>query len=378
MEIQDAAAALTDTFFFSYATVTNGFTSAKVDVTEDDLRKYYEENSASYALPDRVRVRFISVPVTNFTGSVAITADDISDYYDSDPSLYTREGTNGVEQLTLEEATPAISNELVLAEARYAGSDALGAFMDEVITNDLETFSWRAKARFKAKYRDTSFISVDTGFIPGVESSALEEFRQGAIELDSADEDARYAVATGDKNVYLMCAFTNSPAHTQDFETVKDSIEPIIISQKRQKLFDDYAAAQRDAIKAKMAGASFADACKALALEVSTQMVYTASAPVPAELSAISGSLRDLLTVKAGDLTKPINTFRGAIIGFVESRDALNDFEYEQTKNSIAQEISQSKIAQFTQSWMIWNLESQGFTSRNIVEDEDYDYSEDE
>ena len=51
MEIDDEIAARTDEITMQYATVSNAFSTAEIELTDDDVLSYYEEHSDSYALP---------------------------------------------------------------------------------------------------------------------------------------------------------------------------------------------------------------------------------------------------------------------------------------------------------------------------------------
>ena len=57
MEIDDRVAALTDRFTVRCITISNRFASAEIEIDENALRQYYDENRGTFALPDRVAVR---------------------------------------------------------------------------------------------------------------------------------------------------------------------------------------------------------------------------------------------------------------------------------------------------------------------------------
>ena len=94
MELEDELAAMTDRFTVQVATVSNRFAQLEMRLSEEDLRKFYEENKASFALPDRVAVRYIAIPVSNFLASVTVPEEDLQEYYDSHTETYSRTTTN--------------------------------------------------------------------------------------------------------------------------------------------------------------------------------------------------------------------------------------------------------------------------------------------
>lgn len=365
MAVEEEAAARTDTFTFKYATVSNKFSQTEIKPTDEELSAYYDENKSEFALPDRVSVRYVSLPVTNFTAAVSVPDEDIEDYYDSDPSRYTRQGTNGVEQLTLEDARDQIKEELVLKEACYVAVTNLGAFMDAVITNDLETFTWRAKARGFVT-ADTGLFSLDSRYIPGIEAAAIEEFRECASDLDITRDDSLYGIARGKRNVYLMRIMTNEVAHTPSFESLKDTLVPLVVSEKRAKLFEDDAQKVADAIKAAMPAKDFADACAGLSMNVSTSIVFSAVSAGANPFENARAVIPEIIHVKAGDISKPINIFGGAVIAFVEKREPATSFEAASMRDGIAEQLSAMEGGALFSEWMRWNLQNKGFTSKRL------------
>ena len=363
MEVEDEIAALTDEITFQCATVSNGFTTAEIDISDDDLRAYYDEHSDDYALPDRVGVRYATIPATNFIASVVIDEADIDDYYDSNPSLYSRQGTNGVETIPLDEVHDDIYRELAMQEAVNIAVTNLNDFIDSLATNDLETFTWRCKAH-GMNTTDTGLFPIDARFIPGVEREALSDFRETAHDLDSTRDDGRYGVASGKEAAYLIRATTNDYAHTQPYEEVRDAIRPLAIAAARKDKFLAFADGKAAAIKAAMGnGASFADAAADQALGVGTSITFTVEGLAPSAFDNARAIVPEVARLKAGDISKPIETYNGAILAFVSARKAGDALAAESRRGQIRSTLSSSTVGEAFADWLIWNLERTGFTS---------------
>lgn len=376
MSIEDETAARSDTFTIRYATVSNKFATAEVKPDDAALQAYYNANSNNFALPDRVKVRFVTLSVTNFTAGIEIADVDIEDYYESDPSQYTRQGTNGVEQLTLDEARETIREELALIEANYIAVTNLAAFMDQVATNDLETFTWRAEAR-GFKTQDTPLFAFDAKYIRGVESSAREEFLNSAADLDLTRADSLYGIARGKRNVYLMRIITNEVAHIPAFATLKSTLVPLVIAEKRNEMFDNFAKETRTKLEAATAAKSFEAACKELALNVSTSVTFSASTINSEIFDNARAIVPEVIRVKEGKLSEPINIFNGAVIAHVEKRAPGSPFEVTSTRVTVAEQLGGMQNAAFFTEWMTWNLLNKGFTSKRLDSLLSEDYEED-
>lgn len=395
MSIDDELGQYTDTFSLRYAFIPNTHANDEVEVKDEDIADYYERNKANFALPDRVQVRFATLSATNFTDSVVLDDPDgdVQDIYDTDPSRYTRRGTNGVEQLSLDEARPQILEELTLNEAIHIATTNLAAFMESLGTADADTFESRAKLR-GLDVKDSALFAFDTQFIPGVEYSALTEFRTEASDLDVSRSDALYAIARGSRNVYLMRILTNDVAHTQPVEVVADTIKPLVTSEKRLALFDADAKSTLESLKSAMEGKTevaqaFSDACAGLSLTLSSNVSFRVSEVTPDALEHAREIVPAALRMKTGDISDPVKVDGGAVIICLEGR-TRNDspesaFETASTREQIANQRSQTADSFFFAEWMLQNLKDKGFTSRvlerieagstsdsNIDEEEDY------
>ena len=374
MSIDDELAQYTDTFSLRYATVKNTHANEEIEVTDDDIAGYYERNKANFDLPDRVQVRFATLSATNFTDAVVLEdADaDAQDIYDTDPSRFTRRGTNGVEQLSFEEAKPQIIEDLTLAEAVHVATTNLSAFMESLGDADADQFEARAKMR-GLTVRDSALFAYDTQYIPGVESAALDEFRSEAADLDVSRADSLYAIARGNRNVYLMRIVTNDLAHTQPLEVVTNTIRPLALAEKRIELFDADAKAALDSIKAKMEGAgnfseAFATACGELSLALSSNVTFRIADNNVDDLEHAREIIPAALRMKAGDISDPVKINGGALILCLDSRtrddNPDSSFEVASTRERIASQRAQTADSLFFAEWLLQNLKEKGFTSR--------------
>jgi peptidyl-prolyl cis-trans isomerase D len=57
--------------------------TTKFDVTDDDLKAYYEKNKTRYAEPERIRIEFVSYPTDRFQEGIAIDDAAITEYYEA-------------------------------------------------------------------------------------------------------------------------------------------------------------------------------------------------------------------------------------------------------------------------------------------------------
>ena len=91
MEIDRAVADMTDTFTVRVARFTQSpEDAAAVALDDDGLRKWYDENVSTLALPERVKLRMVKFDATNgdVLAKMPVSEDDMRDYYDSTIDKY--------------------------------------------------------------------------------------------------------------------------------------------------------------------------------------------------------------------------------------------------------------------------------------------------
>ena len=100
MEIEQAVADVTDSYTVRVARFKQDKAEADaVKLDDAGLKKWYDENSKSLELPERIKLRMVrfDAAASNALASVTVTEDALRDYYDVTVDKYTTTDTNGVE-----------------------------------------------------------------------------------------------------------------------------------------------------------------------------------------------------------------------------------------------------------------------------------------
>lgn len=362
MEIEDHVSAITDAITFQSAMISNVNADADFRVTTNEMQIYYAEHKDEFALEDRVDIRYAIVPTSNFVASVTIPQADIRDYYDSHLDDYTRSTTNGTEQIPFDEVSLVISNDLALLDASDIANTNLIGFIDDLLTstNDLTTFSWRAKAR-GYQTAMTGLVTPEKAYFTSIEPAAVEEFRDAAMDLDWRRSDSRYRTARGKRFVYLLQAVTNDPAHIPTFESLAETIRPLAIEEARAKAFDDFAAKKRADVITAMTNATFEAAAKAQGLNVSTSITFTAQSHDGGSFQYDRIVTPAVLRLSAGDVSEVLPVYRGALLANVSKREPASAIATEEPRSEITSTFAAMASADAFSTWLIWNLENKGF-----------------
>ena len=367
MEIDRAVADMTDTFTVKAVRFTQTKEEADAVALDDDgLKKWYDENSASLALPERVKLRMVKFDATSedVLAKMTVTEDDMRDYYDSTVDKYTSTDADGVEVVkTFEEVKDEIEKELRRVAAvqffetnlnyrAYAGAeDPSVSRLDVIAAEDGLSVDVSEWFTIEGGYVDGFMRSVSS-ICPG--SKGLAEV---VAELDSSTEDLRYGVVSSDKAVWLVEKVETSPAHTPTFDEAKDVIRPRALR-----------AAQGDAFKAAVEAVAAQGVDAVLAAgSVSTNVTFAICDLKSGEFDdqgAIASAARKLSKGEVSEFTRTgANT---ALLVVCEDRVPGDAAKAVLLNAQVRDEVARLQAGQLPEVWRKWNLDRLGFEPNDI------------
>ena len=369
MEQDQAVADMTDTFTVRVATFAEDpKKAAQVKVDDAALRKWYEANTNSLALPERVKIRSVKFNATDpmVLAKMSVTEDEMHDRYDVTVDRYTTTDTNGVEKVKkFEEVKDAIEKELrQIAAVLYFETNANyrayatraakgGSRLDEIAKEDglkVETSDWFS---IDGAYLD-GFMKPVSQICPGAQG-----FAEAVAELDPSSEDLRYAVVSSDKAVWLIEKKEVSAKHVPTFEEAKSAIRPRALRDAKADAFK----AEVEAIAAKGAKAVLATK------SVSTNLTFTVAdlrqggVSFENEMAVARASMK----LKQGEVSDFTLTGRGkAILVVCEKREAGDAAKAMLIRSQVRDDLAMLQLRQIPESWQKWNLERLGFEPGEI------------
>ena len=364
MELDQAVADMTDTFTVKVAKFSQDKKAADaVKVDDAALRKWYDANTNSLALPERVKIRFVRFDATDpkVLARMTVTEDEMHDRYDVTIDKYTTKGTNGVDQVKkFEEVKAGIEKELRQIAAvqffetnvnyrAYAQKAAKGSSrLDEIAKEEglkVETSDWFS---VEGGYQD-GFMKRASQICPGAKG-----FTEAVAELDASSEDLRYAVISSERAVWLVEKAETSPKHVPTFDEAKAAIRPRALRDAKADAFK----AQVEAIAAKGAKAVLAGK------DVSTNIVFTVAdlrqggVSFENEMSVARAAMK----LKKGEVSEFTLTGTGrAILVVCEDRVAGDAAKAMMLRSQVKDDLSMLQLRQIPESWKKWNLERLGF-----------------
>ena len=362
MELDQAVADMTDTFTVKVATFAQDKKSADaVKIDDAGVKKWYDENSKSLELPDRVKLRYVKFDATdtNKLAAVSITEDEMRDRYDVTIDRYTSTDTNGVETVKkFEEVKDTIEKEVRrialvncfetnLSYQVYAVKPAAGkSRLDEIAAAEglkVETTGWIAPG---GEFRPGFAVSPSQVF-PGVQG-----FAEAVAELDSSSEDLRYAVLTSERAVWLVERLDFSASHVPTFEEARDVIRPRALRAARADAFK----AEVEAIAKKGAAAVLA------AKDVSTNITFSVSDMNTGDFPNQTVVARAAMKLKKGEVSDfaEVSPGRGILV-VCEDRQDGDAAKAMILRSQIQSDLTMLAARQIPEAWMKWNLARLGF-----------------
>ncbi len=356
MELEDELAAMTDKFTVQVVTLSNRFGAVEMRLTDEDYKKYYEENKTSFALPDRVSVRYVTIPVSNYLAAVTIPEEDLQNYYDAHMDLYRRTTTNDVsETIPYAEVRGKILDELRVEEARYcAETNVVVNFMDrlqQLGTNALTLFAAEQKKQVNFS---PLFAAKETLYW----TDASTDFVTTAFELDDESLDSRFGLVKGKNEIFVLELKQRSPAHVPAFEAVLSDVKARAQEKARTEAYESYAKEMRTDLRKRLdSGKTFAEAAKAKGLPVSTNLSYAVNELQNATLFenaySVAFGARDL---KKGELSEPVPASPDqSLLIYVHDRKAGDMLAAQMMRPQVRNSIARRRGNGLISDWLKWN-----------------------
>ena len=379
MELDQAIAGMTDSFTVKVARFNQDKKAADaVKLDDAALRKWYDDNTNSLALPERIKIRFVKFDASNKEklAQMKVTEEEIRDRFDVTADKYVTKDTNGVEsvkkfdQLTKAEKD-GIENDLRrialvqcyetnLNQRAYAVKAAKGSSrLDEIAKEDglkVETSDWFS---LEGGYQE-GFMRYSGSICPGAQG-----FNEAVAELDPSSEDLRYAVISSERAVWLVEKAETSPKHLPTFAEAKDVIRPRALR-----------AAKADAFKATVEAIAKQGAKAVLATkDVSTNLTFTVSDLKQGDFPDQMAVARAAMNLRKGEVSEFTLTSTGrALLVVCEDRKPGDAAKAMVLRSQVQNDVQMLQLRQIPEAWQKWNLERMGFepgeiSATNIVEE---------
>ena len=376
MELEDELASMTDKFTVQVVSISNAFVNADLKLTDADLKKYYEENKESFALPEQVQVRYVEVPVSNYLASVKVSEAELQDFYDSNVDQYTRTTTNNTtETIPFEQVRTNIVQEMSLEAARYTASTSLSfqIYADNVDTNK-DILAEFAKAK-NLKIKTSPLFGANDRLFWAEDSAKVSE---GVFELDPEVPEMRFTVVDCKNLAYVIELVKRVPAHTPSLKDAMADVRSRALTRARHDAFDKKIKESREALeKSLKAGKTFADAARAQSLNVSTSITYSCNEIQNTKFDNSYQIAYGAMGVQKGGISEGIPaSISKSLLVYVQDRVPGDAMALEMVRTQLRSNLHRRGGSHFAER-LKWNLSKQDFEPSRPLLPEDTKLTED-
>ncbi|HEY5621947.1 MAG TPA: SurA N-terminal domain-containing protein [Pontiella sp.] len=361
-EIKEAFHLYSDLVTVEYAAIPRSL--AKTPAADEAAAKaYYDRNPDEFRLPEKVIVRYVQFPISDYLNTVTVTDEMIASFYENNKQRYLKPAAEGApadtapEYRPLDEVADSIRElyitELARREAFNAADRLVARLADENTTFDQAT----EEAGLEIISNTPAFALTDS--VRGVDPTA--PFARAAFGLVKDATHYYSDPVVGREFTYVIALEKRLPSFLPAFEVVKaDAIESARITAAEQ-LYIETAQVVHETIKADLEnGKSFADAIAKHRMEPVTTEPFNVSSQLEDEFGREIAAAT--IRLNEGELSGLIPTSGDYLVAWVKSRETADEAA---TLPAMREELTQSlrnrKSAQLANAWQTALLEEAEF-----------------
>ena len=292
------------------------FAAGVKDPTEDEVKKYYDDQKDQYIQPEKRKVAYARFSLT----------DD-------------QKKLTGKEKMA---ALQPLANGAV-------------ALLSDLLDNKGKTDFAASVAKLNAPVKETpDFEQAQTG---GLEEANIPGFVQAAYKLTKNDPDSNVPLETADGfyDLHLTSVIPPRPL-------TLDEARPKVIAAIKEERIRAALAAKAEEIRTKVAddlkaGHPFAEAAKDAGQTAQDIPAYSSAELARATLdaAAITETTQEL---GAGELSKFVPTPSGGLLVYVRNREGIDEAKFAQQKEMVGTRMEQQKAGYYFSAWLRASLDA--------------------
>lgn len=213
---------------FDYAVLKQDDIKKGLHPTDEELKAFYESHKASYAnsIPEKRKIKYAVIDTAKAEASVQVTQDDLRNYYNQYRDQYRTPEQVKVSHILIKTPSAGADGKVddkALAEARQRAEDILKQVKSGANFEDL------AK-----KYSEDPGSAKQGGSLGWIgRGQTVPEFEKAAFSLPKGQISDLVKSSFG---FHIIRVDDKQEAHTKSLDEVKDQIEPILKRQKAQQV----------------------------------------------------------------------------------------------------------------------------------------------
>ncbi len=392
-EIQRTVHSFGDEFTVEYVLVNDEVLGEGLDVTDEEVRAFYETNKEAFTIPPKVRVKFVRFPIARYRDDIEITETQALDYYDLNIEEFTRYEDEPAEGFTDDEDLFQVATTIPFEDvqeeikdrlrrevaARRAADDAMDLVIALVPDRDGVAASFEEAAeKHDLPIEYTEPFTRDE--VPeGIDANL--RFSAAAFDLRPHPEYYFSDAVEGDDYMYVLALDERFPAYVPEFEEVEEAVRVAAQRDGVERAVEDLAETFREtAAQELQTGTRFAEVAETFALPLGGPITFTASAGLD-DLEYGMEILRAVLAYNQGEVTAPVYMGDAYIVAHLVQRERADALQFADFRPQIVATLISERARILFDEWQEHLLKKADFRPRVIPErvpDEDDDYYDDD
>ena len=367
LEIRRTFETLLDTFIVEYAAIRVEDVEKKVAVTEEDARKAFDADPASFTIPAQREVSYAAFPIADYTDDqAAISDDDVQDYYELHIADYTTEeqGPDGKPRENIAELD-TVKDGIVMAlrqEAALAKADAAAAELAFRAIPDRDGTIPDFAAEVEKTGRTVQKLAPFSRFDVPLEDAGAA-FAAATFELAPNAFDRVSSTIAGEKAVYVIYLEKELDPRVPTFEEAK---ERAMAAARQKAVFEALTAeasrVKEAATKGLAEGQTFRDSLAKLDVKVEAAEPFTGLSGSSSTNEAVQALVQSVVAYNPGEVTDPLPSGDGVIVAYLKARTPADEASFDSYRDEISNVIRNRRAQGLFRDWQTSLLAPEHFT----------------
>jgi peptidyl-prolyl cis-trans isomerase D len=307
--------------------------ASKINPTDEEIRKFYEQNKLKYMVPEKRVVRYALSDLAKIRQSTVVSDDDLKAVYQQNIQQYQVPNRVHAEHILL---TTVGKTDAEVAEIKTKAEDILaqarkkGANFEELAKKYSEDPGSKTKGG-------------DLGWL--IQGQTVPEFEKAAFTLPKGEISNLIKTQYG---FHIIKVLDKETAHTKTFDEVKDTLRTPLLLQK--------ADAQENSIADKMSAdirqsnkVTLDELAEKYHLEITETRPVSPTDPL-LELGNGQDLKEEISRLRQGELSLPLHTDRGFVVLSLKQVIPAHQGSLDEVRDKLIADLKQQKSVHLAQT----------------------------
>ena len=307
--------------------------ASKINPTDEEIRKFYDQNKSKYLVPEKRVVRYALSDLGKIRQNTVVSDDDLKAVYQQNIQQYEVPNRVHAEHILL---TTVGKTDAEVAEIKTKAEDILGQARKKGANFEDLAKKYSEDPGSKTKGGDLGWL---------VQGQTVPEFEKAAFTLPKGEISDLIKTQYG---FHIIQVLDKETAHTKTFDEVKDTLRTPLLLQK--------ADAQASSIADKMSAdirqsnkVTLDELAQKYHLEISETRPVSPTDPL-LELGNAQDLKEEISRLRQGELSLPLHTDRGFVVLSLKEVIPAHQGSLDEVREKLIADLKQQKSVQLAQT----------------------------